>query len=589
MVTIKKNSFLIKILFFLPIAYGFLQIYFFGVNVPFWDGWEIIRLLDDFQTNGISFSGLFSQHNEHRILFPKIVLLLSGMATNWNVKFQMYLSQLLVSISYVVCFLNLRNAYPEDVSFRKKQIIACLFIGAFCFNSSYCELFLWGFAISVIMVGTATVFGLFSFQKYFSSGSSKQLIICVICAVVASFSSAQGLFLWVVCFALFILTFISKESSKPTLKVMAVFTFAGIACILLYFVNFHFIEGHDSLKAHTFPEILGYFFLMIGGKYFSGNPILMFVLGLIEFIFSLIITVLLIKKKKIKENIFPLGMIYYGYAFAGSLAIGRGANGIYGLVASRYLSLCSFSAIGIIIILYKIVPQKGLPKFSYNLLIALCVISCFITNINGILVEKEMYSSRKRAQYNLQNYQYVSLSDLNTTLYPWTTYEDAYATIQLLVERNYNVFEMGKFPAYGEISTFEKDRMAQMQRIQYDQPIGFDENSITCDSEFLSLGQSWIADFISGKEYKDVYVRVNGNLYYTVNKIDRPDVAQIFNNSNFEYSGFQFLYPLDKLLPDKNYLSIVMLLDDGVSYYESSDFVFSYDATNNLIYDVVRE
>src|SRR5581483_2434605 len=42
---------------------------------PFWDQWWIIHAWKDILQSGLSFDYLFSQHNEHRILFPKLVFL----------------------------------------------------------------------------------------------------------------------------------------------------------------------------------------------------------------------------------------------------------------------------------------------------------------------------------------------------------------------------------------------------------------------------------------------------------------------------------------------------------------------------------
>lgn len=90
---------LVIFLFLLPIAVLFLCIQHYGVNVVFWDEWAVVRLYEDLVSNGFSFAKLFAQHNEHRMFFPNIIMLLTSYFTGWDVKAEMY--------SALVCFQSL--------------------------------------------------------------------------------------------------------------------------------------------------------------------------------------------------------------------------------------------------------------------------------------------------------------------------------------------------------------------------------------------------------------------------------------------------------------------------------------------------
>ena len=56
-----------------------------GVNVPFWDQWELVGLLAAASDGTLTWAEIFRQHNEHRMVFPKIIMLALAALTGWNV------------------------------------------------------------------------------------------------------------------------------------------------------------------------------------------------------------------------------------------------------------------------------------------------------------------------------------------------------------------------------------------------------------------------------------------------------------------------------------------------------------------------
>src|ERR1051326_737287 len=54
------------------------------VNVPFWDEWEIVPLLGPANRSQISIDVLWAQHNEHRIVLPRLVWLGMARMFGWN-------------------------------------------------------------------------------------------------------------------------------------------------------------------------------------------------------------------------------------------------------------------------------------------------------------------------------------------------------------------------------------------------------------------------------------------------------------------------------------------------------------------------
>ena len=70
---------------FLPLAFTFSFVYKFGITIPYWDQWELVPLLEKMHNHTLTLADLWAQHNEHRIIFPKILMMLLARLSNWNI------------------------------------------------------------------------------------------------------------------------------------------------------------------------------------------------------------------------------------------------------------------------------------------------------------------------------------------------------------------------------------------------------------------------------------------------------------------------------------------------------------------------
>jgi len=72
----RVEKILVCISILLPPVLTFCFIYNYGITIPYWDQWEFVPLLEKLHNHTLTLNDLWSQHNEHRILFPKILMLL---------------------------------------------------------------------------------------------------------------------------------------------------------------------------------------------------------------------------------------------------------------------------------------------------------------------------------------------------------------------------------------------------------------------------------------------------------------------------------------------------------------------------------
>lgn len=146
-------------------------------------------------------------------------------------------------------------------------------------------------------------------------------------------------------------------------------------------------------------------------------------------------------------------------------------------------------------------------------------------------------------------------------------------TIYLVVKRRISILETLNLNVFHEteysFASARVEKLDALTKVETPNPIGFDKSSISVDNYFVCLTDTWAADFISGKSYQDVYVRINNEIYHTANGLERPDVEQVYNNPNFRNAGFIFSKSIDTLQVGANDFSVVVVLHDGTSYIES--------------------
>ena len=70
-----------KILALLPLAFLIWVVVQYAVVVPYLDQWELVPLLEKTYHGELTFHDLWAQHNEHRLIFPQIIMLLLALPT----------------------------------------------------------------------------------------------------------------------------------------------------------------------------------------------------------------------------------------------------------------------------------------------------------------------------------------------------------------------------------------------------------------------------------------------------------------------------------------------------------------------------
>ena len=166
----------------------------YSINVPIGDHYALIGLFEKVSQGTANFEDFFTQHNEHRIVFPKIIFAILAFTSNWNVKFEAYLSILITIFSFYLIYKisGASQDYNKSKLFHLFNIVTCFFI----FSLSQVANWVWGFQLAWFLVNTCVILAVFFLTVPKNLSPKIRLFMSALCCLIASFSLAHGLFSW---------------------------------------------------------------------------------------------------------------------------------------------------------------------------------------------------------------------------------------------------------------------------------------------------------------------------------------------------------------------------------------------------------
>jgi hypothetical protein len=208
----------------LPLIFTFFFVYKFGITIPFWDEWELVPLLEKMHNNTLTLADLWNQHNEHRLIFPQILMLLLARLSNWNIFLELCTNMVLATFT-LLFLLSILRSTSEIISPWLK-----IFISLMVFSMVQYENWSWGWQIQFFMSILGFVIAIWAANKW--QGKSSGLVIVILAAVLSSYSFNTGLLTWP---AVLVVLLLQKKWKR---KHIITLTLACIATVLLYYYKY---------------------------------------------------------------------------------------------------------------------------------------------------------------------------------------------------------------------------------------------------------------------------------------------------------------------------------------------------------------
>jgi hypothetical protein len=226
---------------FLPFNY----VYRFGVNVPHFDQWDFVPTLVNFYDGKLSFSELIAQHNEHRLLFPRIIMLGLAWLTGYNTVAEMYFNAaLLVAMGAALFYAHVRAFGASN-----RSLLAFLPLPWIIFTFRQTSNLAWGWQIQITLCALCAVISLLLLDGARQLGA--RFAGAAAAAFVATFSFGSGIALWPA--GLLALLWQGRREGRTSWRVVIGWIVVAALSLALYAWNYHSNPDHPDPK--TFLKI----------------------------------------------------------------------------------------------------------------------------------------------------------------------------------------------------------------------------------------------------------------------------------------------------------------------------------------------
>jgi hypothetical protein len=234
-----------------PTAAYFWFIQQYAVNVPYADQWySDVPLLGHFYSHTLTLGNLWTLHFDHRMLFPNLIVLALAQFTHFNIIFEDYLGGIFLAVSAGLFILAHKRRSPSTPWIYYCPVALLLFSFVQFQNS------LWGFQMAWYLVMLALAIAVFLLDR--PTLSWLVLTGAIGAAVIGSFSSLQGLFIWPVG----LIFFLYRRRSRGLVIAWVV---SAVITGGVYFYHFQYEGPSDRFAVLVHPvTALKFFFFSLG-------------------------------------------------------------------------------------------------------------------------------------------------------------------------------------------------------------------------------------------------------------------------------------------------------------------------------------
>lgn len=406
----------------------------YSVNLPYWDEWEIVRLLEIAHRGELRAGDILALHNEHRIPIPRLIMMGLAWATAYNT-----IAQSLFTVSHLTVLLGyVYVAARRTCGFALGSAPVWFVLVAWLLMSwRQAENLLWGFQIGLTLPLTFGFIALFHLQSALLTDRRRMLHISIaaLAGFSASFSSAMGLLIWP---SGLLVALLHWHDGRIARRCAAIWAGIGVMAWLLYFVGYESPSHHASVTSALLqPLQLIQFFLTTCGAWAVGSSKAAVIGSVVLIALALCVCDLKGRRALVTHAVW-LGMIFFCLGTLAIIAAGR--SGFMPIAyRSGYTTYSLPIVAGLVVLLANVAKRRREPRMQR--LIAATMLAIAFGTFNGYSVGADIAKSDRRSKAVLSSmlvdYRNRSDSELSV-LYGHS--EKVRAGAAFLAARHWSVF-----------------------------------------------------------------------------------------------------------------------------------------------------
>ena len=337
----------------------------YAVDVPYLDQWELVPLLEKSYHGELTLHDLWTQHNEHRILFPQIIMLALARLTGWNIRCELAVNVILALGIFAVFACQLKMTKQKlGVGSLSWAVPA---VSLVVFSLSQHQNWLWGWQLQMFLNLLAVLGGIVLLAQ--ATFHWRRFVAAAGLGIVATYSFANGALFWPIGLAILFIGTAGIRERKPAL---IGWTLIGGLTLWSYFYHYHKPEEHPALSLiFQMPlEYIAYVFKYIGSTCAQGvggsraiDGVLAFMFGVFGMVTLGWAGVMLVRKQiagfRVLLPYFAMSLYSIGSALI--TGVGRLGFGSNQALASRYCTMETPLWVSLIVFLILLVKGEAKP------------------------------------------------------------------------------------------------------------------------------------------------------------------------------------------------------------------------------------
>jgi hypothetical protein len=318
----------------------------YSVNVPFWDDWETPgRSFEKIVNGRLSFSYFLSQHNEHRVFFPRLIIIPLALITHWNVQYNMLVSLLIAGMTS----LGIYQLNRVTVGGSKATGLFLAFLSnLLIFSLVQYENWLWGLQIAFFMPMLCCVWGLVTLRSPLSP--ARKTGLCIALSTVSTFSLASGFLCWVILLPVLLLSQ-DWQTARHKWRMLLTWLIAFVLNFLVYTYQYYkpaqdpaFLKGSVGLF-----QAVSYFLGFLGSSLAASDLARAQAIGFCLWFSFVGLAIGLLRQPGLRERTLPwFALGTYVMAAATVTTAGRLGLGVAQSLSPRYTTTSVYLMVALI-------------------------------------------------------------------------------------------------------------------------------------------------------------------------------------------------------------------------------------------------
>ena len=364
-----------------------------SVNVPYFDDYHMVPMFQAVDLHMVPIKALWTQDNENREVFPKLIMTATAYATDWNIRSQLIVNfAIALGTAVIVC-----GIIFSTIKRPALRLLSVLLTAFWLFSPAQAENWLWGWENVWYVCVAAVMLAIFYMGRLgkLKAPSIYHLAVPVVFGVIASFSLASGLLVWPIGLGMLLL----QRQKRQFLK-------AWLACALVTFAAYflHYVHPSRSPALSSFlhqPLNFVKFFLALLGRPISDQMHGAIIYGSVLLVLLIPLMYAVWRQRKNIVGLTPwLAITAFSLAALLVTAVGRVGGGVGNSLSSRYTTLSILYMIGLIGTSSTLLDKLKLHSKYIGL--ALLLMATVSTPLLFSSYKNGLYASRLRHDQMLQ-------------------------------------------------------------------------------------------------------------------------------------------------------------------------------------------